>query len=459
VKKITNNTILTELGYFVSFRKKIKKEKLPHISKEFSYLHFNNTFFPETYKKKDEILFFELIYLVSHILLKAGFIIENKIVNEIIIKNIGIYLYGSTMYEQDKGRIPSEMFDSIYEKYPQKNLIDYIFNWVTSFFEFSSFDIKLYSYVCCKSLIDSAIISSKGGLPVDNKLSGELSWGNPDDNDEIMNNDMDDAFEDLFGSEEELDDLYDNELNKIDQINEYLARVNSSDSVATRRKLFKEAIEKFPDCVELRLFSANEYTSLNKKIKIYDETLELAKKQIGSEEYFKELEEEKAFWGVVKTRPYMCALFEKAETLYCYERYGQAADIWRRMLELCPNDNLGVRTYLLEFLLYIEEWEAAKKLLFSYPECILPDFIWTNIMLKLESGQINEAKSLIEQAVKMNKHISKLLLNKKKYLPDFPDTVTFGSKHEAELYCGRFKTFWSKENLEKLKTILAELYM
>ena len=192
-------------------------------------------------------------------------------------------------------------------------------------------------------------------------------------------------------------------------------------------------------------------------MKIYDEALEIAEKQIGSKKYFKELEKARMFWGVTKTRPYMNVLFEKAQLLYEYSLDDYAAHIWIRMLDLCPSDNLGVRTYLLEYFLKNDHRKSAENLLNNYPECALPEFIWTNIMLLLENNKLCEAKEQVKTGIRFNKYVPKLLFNKKKYPADFPVRITVGSKYEAELYCGRFKSLWKKENLGKLRNIISEL--
>jgi len=467
MKKITKKQIRTELDNFVANRQKIENSELPQIIKKFSYLHFDKNFFTETFEKEDETFFFEIIYLISGILNNAGYRIKEDIVEKCMLGNMSAYIYGSAMYGLDGIEIPMEMFDSISEKYPLRVLIDDLFEWSCKslLFKFSSFDARVYSYACCKSIIDAAIILSKDGFPIDEELIDKLSLRSSgeeiEEDDELLDelsNLLDE--DDEFFDDNDLDDLetfFEKEAYEIEQINDYLDEINSSSSVARRRKLFKEAIEKFPNCVELRLFSANEYNSFERKMNIYDEVLEIAKKQIGRKKDFKKLEEGRVFWGVTKTRPYMTVLFEKAQLLYESSLDNYAAEIWVRMLDLCPNDNLGVRTYLLEYFLKNGNRDAAENLLKNYPECALPGFIWTDIMFQLEENNNKRAKQRIKTGVAFNEYVPKLLLNKKKYQAGFPGRITVGSKYEAELYCGRFKPLWTKENLGKLKNIINEL--
>jgi len=55
-----------------------------------------------------------------------------------------------------------------------------------------------------------------------------------------------------------------------------------------------------------------------------------------------------SFWGVLETRPYMRCMNLLYRQLVMMERPKDAAPIGRKMLELCPNDNIGIRFTLDE---------------------------------------------------------------------------------------------------------------
>lgn len=63
-------------------------------------------------------------------------------------------------------------------------------------------------------------------------------------------------------------------------------------------------------------------------------------------------EEEGSFWGLLETRPYMRCMTLLYRSLVKMERAEDAFAIGKRMLELCPNDNIGIR-------FSIEDVEAA----------------------------------------------------------------------------------------------------
>ncbi len=262
-----------------------------------------------------------------------------------------------------------------------------------------------------------------------------------------FDNDNENFFGDILTKEEKFEE------EKYRKINETLEQVNKSKCTPKRRKLLKEIIEEYPGCVDLYLFLIEEYDSFQTKMKLCEEALEIAKKIIGDETDFKKLEKKQAFWGLHKTRPYMEVLFNQGFILYCYDLDDGAALVWKEMIQLCPNDNLGVREYLFEYLLGKKDKKAVMDLLNKFPDDALPATIWTRIIMFLENNEIKEANNEIKIAIEFNKHILKLLFNKKKYKIEFTDRITFGSKDEAEQYCAKFKKFWSKENLEQLKKL------
>ena len=65
MKKFTKKNIYQEYGKLIMDLRTIQKEKFPETSKKFSYLHFDKTYFSDTYTKKDEKKFWEIIYFTS----------------------------------------------------------------------------------------------------------------------------------------------------------------------------------------------------------------------------------------------------------------------------------------------------------------------------------------------------------------------------------------------------------
>lgn len=150
------------------------------------------------------------------------------------------------------------------------------------------------------------------------------------------------------------------------------------------------------------------------------------------------------FWGFLETRPYMRALAMHAEALRELTAYRRAIIEYQFMLELNPNDNLGVRYDLLPLLIeqgYIKE---AKDLLKRYKAD--GGVVWLSMELlisfcdgcseKVLLAMLNEKKnaSLVFMIA--------LLTKKKRFVP-YEDTVYhLWSDDEARVHYPSVRNAW-----------------
>ena len=67
------------------------------------------------------------------------------------------------------------------------------------------------------------------------------------------------------------------------------------------------------------------------------------------------------FYGIHETRPFMRCLHQCSFCLYAMGNTKECVKILEEMVELNPNDNQGVRDYLLLYLLEVDETEKFKK--------------------------------------------------------------------------------------------------
>ena len=107
MKKITTKKILEEYGYLTANLKMIKKNNIPEIKKKFSFLHFNEAHFSETYIKSDEKEFWKLIFFISKTLTNAKAHLKTDIVEKCLQKNMNFYLFAAEMCD-DEGEMPAQ---------------------------------------------------------------------------------------------------------------------------------------------------------------------------------------------------------------------------------------------------------------------------------------------------------------------------------------------------------------
>src|SRR5439155_23187846 len=124
------------------------------------------------------------------------------------------------------------------------------------------------------------------------------------------------------------------------------------------------------------------------------------------------------FWGLLETRPYMRARLGLAHSLWTAARREEAVRHLEEMLRLNPNDNQGVRYTLAGFLLFLDRDDDLARLLQQYPDEGLATWAYTRALLAFRRhGDTADARRLLKQARKSNKHVPAYLLGEK-----FPPT-------------------------------------
>jgi len=127
-----------------------------------------------------------------------------------------------------------------------------------------------------------------------------------------------------------------------------------------RLKLARQALEIWPDCADAYVLLAEETAKTPEEARVlFEQGVQAGERAIGPEN-FKAWEGH--FWGVLETRPYMRALEGLARALAALGEDQAAADRFREMLRLNPNDNQGVRYTLLYAFLAAGDDAGAERL-------------------------------------------------------------------------------------------------
>lgn len=114
------------------------------------------------------------------------------------------------------------------------------------------------------------------------------------------------------------------------------------------------------------------------------------------------------FWLIFETRPYMQLLHLRMVTLTECGMMSRAAQECRRMLELCENDNLGVRYDLMHLYAFLEREASALDIEKRYPEETSQMLLPLSI-LYYKLGQETKAKKYLNQLAKRNKDAKKFV--------------------------------------------------
>ena len=207
-----------------------------------------------------------------------------------------------------------------------------------------------------------------------------------------------------------------------------------------RMALARKALEVSPDCADAYVLLAEHTRSLPEKLELYEHGVAAGERALGEEDF---REYEGHFWGFLETRPYMRAREGLADCLWESGRREEAAEHFREMLRLNPNDNQGVRYRLASMLLDLERYEELSQLLEKYEEDGSPEWAYTRASLAFrQEGDSRRSRQLLLDAEETNAHVPLYLTGEKPMPRRAPDYITMGGEDEAASYAAQFLPAW-----------------
>src|SRR4029077_9057455 len=141
------------------------------------------------------------------------------------------------------------------------------------------------------------------------------------------------------------------------------------------------------------------------------------------------------FWGLLETRPYMRARLGLGHSLWTAGRREEAVQHLQDLLRLNPGDNQGVRYTLAGFLLFLDRDDDLARLLQQYADEASAAWAYSKALLAFRrQGDTPEARQLLKQARKTNKHVPPYLLGEKFPPTGQPGYYSPGDESEALNY-------------------------
>lgn len=215
----------------------------------------------------------------------------------------------------------------------------------------------------------------------------------------------------------------------------------AAETLPERVKLAGEALDISPDCADAYNLLAEHAPSGIERLDCYLQGMHAGERALGTEPFREDVGH---FWGILETRPYMRARFGLAMTLDSMGEHEEAADQYRELLRLNPNDNQGVREELVGLLFDIGTEDELFDLLNTYGDSASAEwtFTWALAQFRKE-GDTDEARRLLKVATKYNEHVPAYLLrNKREPANAMPGYMTFGGETEAHFYAKHNKARW-----------------
>lgn len=207
-----------------------------------------------------------------------------------------------------------------------------------------------------------------------------------------------------------------------------------------RVQLAKEALAICPDCADAYVLLAEEQaTSRRESLRLFEQGVAAGERALGPEAFRQDVGH---FWGILETRPYMRARQGLAHALWSSGRREEAAQHLQDMLRLNPGDNQGLRYTLAGFLLFLDRDDDLARLLEQYEEDSAT-WAYTKALLAFRrGGDSAEARQLLTEAKKSNKHVPAYLVGESYPPARQPPYYSPGDENEALNYLGGFLAGW-----------------
>ncbi len=207
-----------------------------------------------------------------------------------------------------------------------------------------------------------------------------------------------------------------------------------------RVQFARQALEVWPDCADAYVLLAENASSHKEALDLYRQGVAAGERALGPRMF-----EEGAghFWGILETRPYMRAREGLAMSLWTGGQREEATGHLQEMLRLNPNDNQGLRYTLAGFLLNLDRDADLARLLEQYADDGMAAWAYTRALLAFrQHGDTPEARRLLQEAVKKNKHVPAYLMGEKHPPSEPPGYWSPGQESEALEYIRSFLAPW-----------------
>lgn len=211
---------------------------------------------------------------------------------------------------------------------------------------------------------------------------------------------------------------------------------------AKRISLAKRALEVCFDCADAHMLLAEEQAQdLEDSIERFQQAVAAGERAIGDD-----FESDVGhFWGLLETRPYMRARCALARAQWEFGERSVAIRHAQDMLCLNPNDNQGIRSMLITWLLMNGQVSEARNLWKQYEDAASADWAWSRALMDfIEHGDGDAANATVAKALAANPYLAPLLLGREALPAHPPEFIGIGDRDEAIAYVFHNLELWQQ---------------
>lgn len=206
-----------------------------------------------------------------------------------------------------------------------------------------------------------------------------------------------------------------------------------------RTKLAKEAIDACDLCVEAYVLLAQDSTTLDDAIQMFQQGVKAGEKMI--RQFASDLDEE-LYWDVPEIQSYLLVLQALANCLELKGDFDGAIELYQMLLQINPEDHQAARFSLAPCLLQAKRFGELDELL---KDCKEEPSAWINFTRALylfEKGSTKNANAALERAIDLNPFVLQFMAGLVELPDDEPDLIELGGESEAAAYVIQYGHQW-----------------
>ena len=154
-------------------------------------------------------------------------------------------------------------------------------------------------------------------------------------------------------------------------------------------------------------------------------------------------------WGIMENRPFLRAFFQLANLYADNAKFELACEHGEKLLQVCPNDNLGYREHIVNLYMFTEQYQKIIQICDRYPEDMLANIAFGKVLAYCYQDNLDKAEKEWDIATENLPNIAHEILKKRHSRPRGMQSahqgMEIGGKEQAYFYWEEMGEWW-KEN-------------
>lgn len=153
-------------------------------------------------------------------------------------------------------------------------------------------------------------------------------------------------------------------------------------------------------------------------------------------------------WGIMENRPFLRALFQLTNLYADNGQFERAVIESEKLLQVCPNDNLGIREHMIDFYMLTEQYQKIIQLSDSYPKDMLANTTFGKVLAYCYLDKLDKAEKEWSIAQQTLPNVAHEILKKRHTRPrgfhSINQGIEIGGKEQAFLYWEHMGDWWEE---------------